>query len=199
MSDERTMSSPPPGTSITARRADPGAHRDRPGSPPGREGARHDDRSGVRDWPSIADLALRPSTSALSTCPATRTSSRTWWPASDRSTSRCWWSRPTTDGCPRPRSTLGFTSFGVRRAVVALTKADLVANDAPMRRQVRDQLKGSAFAEAPIVPTSVSSERGLDDAESDARAEVLRSPHRGTSASPGCRHRVFTLPGSAPW
>ena len=61
------------------------------------------------------------------------------------------------------------TYFGVRRAVVALTKADLVAGRRGQWRQVRERLQGSAFADAPIVPTSVPSARGLDDLKAALR------------------------------
>jgi len=54
------------------------------------------------------------------------------------------------------------TYAGVQRAVVSLTKADLAEDEAGTVAEVRQRLKGSAFAEAPIVPTSVLTGRGLD-------------------------------------
>src|SRR2546428_5621416 len=53
--------------------------------------------------------------------------------------------------------------FGVRRAVVALTKMDLTADEPGAVAVLRDRLRDSPFAGAPIVPTSVISGRGLDD------------------------------------
>src|SRR5213592_732380 len=47
------------------------------------------------------------------------------------------------------------TYAGVRRAVVSLTKADLAEDEAGKVSELRGRLKGSVFAEAPIVPTSV--------------------------------------------
>src|SRR6188474_432145 len=52
--------------------------------------------------------------------------------------------------------------FGVRRAVVSLTKADLAVNEATAVSDIRVRLLGSPFAEAPIVPTSVVTGQGLD-------------------------------------
>src|SRR5688572_26221209 len=45
--------------------------------------------------------------------------------------------------------------LGVRRAVVALTKSDLVDDEARVVSDIRQRLQDTAFAEAPIVPTSV--------------------------------------------
>src|SRR6186713_1827998 len=52
--------------------------------------------------------------------------------------------------------------FGVRRAVVSLTKADLAADEAAAVVALRERLQGSVFADAPIVPTSVVAGTGLD-------------------------------------
>src|SRR3954454_2644245 len=45
--------------------------------------------------------------------------------------------------------------LGVQKAVVALTKADLVPDVTPATRRVREKLKGTPFADAAIVPTSI--------------------------------------------
>src|SRR5687768_7935653 len=42
--------------------------------------------------------------------------------------------------------------FGVRRAVVALTKIDLAVDEAAAVADVRERLTGTVFADAPIVP-----------------------------------------------
>src|SRR6187401_2526889 len=52
--------------------------------------------------------------------------------------------------------------FGVRRAVVALTKADLATDEEAAVSEVRKHLLDSVFAAAPIVATSVMTGRGLD-------------------------------------
>ena len=46
------------------------------------------------------------------------------------------------------------TYFGVRRAVVTLTKADLTVDEAGAVGAIRQRLRDSPFADAPIVPTS---------------------------------------------
>jgi selenocysteine-specific elongation factor len=88
------------------------------------------------------------------------------------------------------------TYFGVRHAVVALTKIDLSADETGAVNAVREQLRGSVFAEAPIVPTSVITGRGLDELK-DALARVLAEAAEprdfGKPRLPV--DRVFTLPG----
>ena len=51
----------------------------------------------------------------------------------------------------------------VSHAVVALTKIDLTEDEGAVEAQLREQLTVSPFAEAPIVPTSVVTGRGLDN------------------------------------
>src|SRR5688572_31577268 len=53
------------------------------------------------------------------------------------------------------------TYFGVRRAVVALTKADLAADEHKAVDAIRERLAGTPFARAPVVPTSVVETKGL--------------------------------------
>src|SRR5256884_9019837 len=48
------------------------------------------------------------------------------------------------------------TYFGVRRAVVALTKVDLTADEPGPGAAIRDRWRDSPFPGAPIVPTSVA-------------------------------------------
>src|SRR6187200_3638935 len=64
------------------------------------------------------------------------------------------------------------TYAGVRRAVVALTKADLAEDEAGTVSEVRRRLKDSVFAEAPIVPTSVLTGRGLDTLKATLAREL---------------------------
>src|SRR5207248_1842205 len=51
----------------------------------------------------------------------------------------------------------------VSHAVVALTKIDLTDDEEAVKAQLREQLTVSPFAEAPIIPTSVVTGRGLDE------------------------------------
>src|SRR6204780_4271393 len=55
------------------------------------------------------------------------------------------------------------TYLGVSRAVVALTKIDLAPDERAVSQQIRERLAGTIFANAPIVPTSVLTGRGLGD------------------------------------
>jgi selenocysteine-specific elongation factor len=74
------------------------------------------------------------------------------------------------------------TALGVTRAVVALTKSDLVADPGSRVAQLRDHLAAGAFAGASIVPVSVVSGRGLTDLRQallDALAESPPPPDVG--------------------
>ena len=86
--------------------------------------------------------------------------------------------------------------LGVTRAVVALTKIDLADDEAAVLRRVRERLHGSAFADAPVVPTSIVSGRGLD-ALRDALAGVLAAtPAPRDAGKPRLPvDRVFSLRG----
>src|SRR3984885_13391374 len=53
--------------------------------------------------------------------------------------------------------------LGVNRAVVALTKIDLATDERAAIEGVRERLRDTPFADAPIVATSVVAGRGLDD------------------------------------
>src|ERR1700731_1147739 len=55
------------------------------------------------------------------------------------------------------------TYLGVNRAVVALTKIDLVQDEKSAIAAIREKLQKTPFADAPIVPTSVVTQRGLDE------------------------------------
>src|SRR5437762_13530809 len=57
---------------------------------------------------------------------------------------------------PQTEEHLQILSYlGVTRAVVALTKIDLVESDVTVTARLHEKLANSPFAEAPIVPTSV--------------------------------------------
>ena len=86
--------------------------------------------------------------------------------------------------------------FGVRRAVVSLTKADLAADEAAAISEVRRYLEGSVFADAPIVPTSVVTGRGLDTLKSTLARELSAAPPSRDIGRPRLAvDRVFTLAG----
>ncbi len=86
--------------------------------------------------------------------------------------------------------------LGVRRAVVALTKIDLIESDTPITTRIREQLSNSPFADAPIVPTSVHNGRGLAELKA-ALARVLNDlpPPRDIGKPRLPVDRVFTLRG----
>ena len=89
------------------------------------------------------------------------------------------------------------TYFGVRRAVVALTKADLAPDEASAVAAIRQRLKDSPFADAPIVPTSVVTGAGLAELKL-ALGQVLSDtpPPRDIGKPRLPVDRVFTLPGA---
>jgi selenocysteine-specific elongation factor len=86
--------------------------------------------------------------------------------------------------------------FGVRRAVIALTKADLTTDERGAVAAVRDRLRNSPFANAPIVPTSAVVGRGLDDLKA-ALGSVLAdtAPPRDIGKPRLPIDRLFTLQG----
>jgi selenocysteine-specific elongation factor len=87
--------------------------------------------------------------------------------------------------------------FGVRRAVVALTKADLSTDEEAAVAAVRHHLRDSVFAEAPIVPTSVVTGHGLDMLKSALTRELSATPAPRDIGKPRLAvDRVFTLAGA---
>src|SRR5438552_3323848 len=88
------------------------------------------------------------------------------------------------------------TSLGVGRAVVALTKIDLAENEALVQAQLRDKLADSPFAQAPIVPTSVVSGRGLEELKVTLAQVLSDTPPPRDIGKPRLPvDRVFTLRG----
>ena len=88
------------------------------------------------------------------------------------------------------------TYFGVRRAVVALTKVDLTPDEPGSVAAIRDRLRDSPFAGAPIVPTSVVSGRGLDELKVTLSRVLAETPPPRDIDKPRLPvDRVFTLPG----
>ena len=87
--------------------------------------------------------------------------------------------------------------FGVARAVVSLTKADLAADEAASVSELRQKLKGSVFADAPIVPTSVVTGQGLDTLRTTLARELSAAPPSRDIGKPRLAvDRVFTLTGA---
>jgi selenocysteine-specific elongation factor len=88
------------------------------------------------------------------------------------------------------------TYLGVNRAVVALTKIDLIQDEHRVIAAIHDKLRDTPFAEAPIVPTSIVTERGLNHLKA-ALAQVLAGmPSPRDVGKPRLPvDRVFTLRG----
>jgi selenocysteine-specific elongation factor len=62
---------------------------------------------------------------------------------------------------------------------------------------IRERLQGTAFAEAPIVPTSVVTGRGLDELKSTIARELSSAPPPRDIGKPRLAiDRVFTLAGA---
>jgi selenocysteine-specific elongation factor len=89
------------------------------------------------------------------------------------------------------------TYFGVRRAVVALTKADLTSDEPAAVAGIRQRLSNSVFAHTPIVPTSVTSGHGLADLKTVLAGVLSRTPPPRDVGKPRLPvDRVFTLIGT---
>jgi selenocysteine-specific elongation factor len=85
--------------------------------------------------------------------------------------------------------------LGVQRAVIALTKSDLGGIDF-VTDQIREQLTGTAFADSPIVPTSVRTGTGIEKLVNTLATELARmEPQRDIRKPRLFIDRVFTLRG----
>src|SRR5271170_7898668 len=94
------------------------------------------------------------------------------------------------------------TYLGVHRAVIALTKIDLVADEQAASDRIRERLRGTlftetlGFADAPIVPTSVVAGRGLDDLRAALARVLAEAPPSDDIGKPRLAvDRIFTLRG----
>jgi selenocysteine-specific elongation factor len=88
------------------------------------------------------------------------------------------------------------TYLGVRRAVVALTKVDLAKSEDAAESDVRAQLAGTDFQDAPIVRTSVTAGRGIEELKAQLASEfesLLPQPDIGKARL--AIDRAFTLRG----
>jgi selenocysteine-specific elongation factor len=98
---------------------------------------------------------------------------------------------------PQTEEHLQILSYlGVNRAVVALTKIDLIQDEHRVFAAIHGKLRDTPFADAPIVPTSVVTGRGLGDLKA-ALAQVLAGapPSRDIGKPRLPVDRVFTLRG----
>ena len=88
------------------------------------------------------------------------------------------------------------TYLGVRQAAVALTKVDLVQDEGNATDLVRQKLRNTSFAEAPIIPTSITNGRGLHELRTKLAAAVARTPQPRDFGKPRLAvDRVFSLQG----
>ena len=88
------------------------------------------------------------------------------------------------------------TYLGVRRAVVALTKIDLAKSEDAAERDVRAQLAGTAFHDAPIVRTSVRAGCGIEELKAQLVYEFALLPPQADIGKPRLAvDRAFTLRG----
>jgi selenocysteine-specific elongation factor len=88
------------------------------------------------------------------------------------------------------------TYLGVSRAVVALTKIDLTQDEPSATAAIREKLRDTPFADAPIVPTSVLSGRGLDELKSAFSRVLADAPPQADIGKPRLPvDRVFKLQG----
>lgn len=87
--------------------------------------------------------------------------------------------------------------LGVKRAVVALSKIDMVDGDEGLIvESVRNRLVGTPFAAARVIPTSILSGRGLDNLKSALRQAVSETPSQRDVGKPLLAiDRAFTLRG----
>jgi selenocysteine-specific elongation factor len=97
---------------------------------------------------------------------------------------------------PQTEEHLQILSYlGVQRAVIALTKSDLGRIDFVMN-QIRTQLRGTPFADSPIVPTSVRTGVGIQDLENALTKQLeAAEPQRDIGKPRLFVDRVFTLRG----
>ena len=88
------------------------------------------------------------------------------------------------------------TYLGVSRAVVALTKIDLTQDEQGAIAAIREKLRETPFADAPIVPTSVVSARGLDELKVALSRVLADAPPQADIGKPRLSvDRVFKLQG----
>jgi selenocysteine-specific elongation factor len=88
------------------------------------------------------------------------------------------------------------TYLGVSRAVVALTKSDLSASLDTVEAEIRTQLSDSPFAAAPIIRTSVTHGRGIEELKTTLASEFsLIAPQPDVGKPRLAVDRAFALRG----
>jgi selenocysteine-specific elongation factor len=86
--------------------------------------------------------------------------------------------------------------LGVRRIIVALTKIDLVESRAAAAEDVRAHLRKTPFADAAIIPTSITTESGIEELKAQlAREFSALFPQRDIGKPRLAIDRAFTLRG----
>src|SRR5437899_347170 len=85
--------------------------------------------------------------------------------------------------------------LGVQRAVIALTKSDLGPTGI-VTEEIRKQLRGTSFAQAAIVPTSVRTGEGIENLANALATELAAAePQRDIGKPRLFVDRVFTMRG----
>src|SRR5437868_4072026 len=85
--------------------------------------------------------------------------------------------------------------LGVQRAVIALSKSDL-GRTVIVREEIRNQLRDTVFADAPIVPTSIRSGKGIESLKSAIGFELAAlQPQRDIEKPRLFVDRAFALRG----
>ena len=85
--------------------------------------------------------------------------------------------------------------LGVERAVIALTKSDL-GNIDNVAEQIRNQLRDTALAKAPIIPTSIRTSEGIENLKRALASEFTTiQPQRDVGKPRLFIDRAFTLRG----
>ena len=88
------------------------------------------------------------------------------------------------------------TYLGAARGVIALTKSDLVEDTAERETEIRAQLENSPLAEAPIIPVSAHTGKGLEELKAALTALADTMPPHMDDAQPRLAvDRVFSLQG----
>lgn len=86
--------------------------------------------------------------------------------------------------------------LGVTHAVVALTKIDLAQDERTIITEIRAKLASTPFAEAPIVPTSIVTDRGLEELKATLAQVLSNTPAPRNIGKPRLPvDRVFVLRG----
>jgi selenocysteine-specific elongation factor len=87
------------------------------------------------------------------------------------------------------------TYVGVEHAVIALTKTDLT-NATTTEQQIRHQLRETAFARSPIVPTSTRTGQGIENLRTALASELATmQPQRDVGKPRLAIDRAFTVRG----